>query len=285
MAIVARRKSQRSMRAVKSRSLAARQRLLLGCLAFCLVALCCLLPRMSGNREEPVAHPVSGSADTSMPKPSRQDSTPEVAVSGRVVTQAGNARDAHRGAGVQAKDPTSQRDNSSPAPSTPAVASENLDTDNPDLATGYGQMLSMLHSVELGDDPPPFPMPYGEEETGNEDFFVSETNVIVIGENDTPADERRKEAIAWAKVDIGEYIRAGGRAKDALSDIYAYQKECAKLRIDASDDFRAWLTEHPEEADEVLAALADFNTSLRKEGIKELSEEEIQPFNEKWEER
>lgn len=159
------------------------------------------------------------------------------------------------------------------------------DPDNPDLAVGFGQALSMLHSVELGDDPPPFPHFYADDEDGNEDFFVSETNVIVIGEKDTPADERRKEAIAWAKVDIGEYVRAGGRANDALSDIYAYQKECAKLRIDASDDFRAWLTGHPDEADEVFAALAEFNASLRKEGIKELSEEEIQPFDDNGEEQ
>ena len=152
------------------------------------------------------------------------------------------------------------------------------DPANPDLATGYGQMLSMVHGGELGDDPPPFPMPYGEDETGNEDFAVSETNLIVIGEGDSPAEERRKEAIAWAKVDIGEYVRAGGRAKDALAEIYAYRKECARMLIEASDDFRAWLTERPDQEEEVLAALAEFNERLRAEGIRELSVDEIVPF-------
>ena len=153
------------------------------------------------------------------------------------------------------------------------------DPDNPDLNSGFGQMLSMLQSVELGDDPTPFPNPYGEDETGNEDFEASETNVIVIVEGEAPEAERRKEAVAWAKIDIREYVKAGGAAKDALQELYAFQKECAKLRVDAADDFRDWLKENPKD-EEVLAALEEFNGKLKAEGIKPLTIEEILPFEE-----
>ena len=153
------------------------------------------------------------------------------------------------------------------------------DPDNPDLNSGFGQMLSMLQSVELGDDPTPFPDPYGESETGNEDFAASETNLIVIAECEAPETERRKEAVAWAKVDIREYIKAGGTARGALQELYAFQKECAKLRTDAADDFRDWLRENPKD-EEVLAALEEFNGKLKAEGIKPLTVEEILPFEE-----
>ncbi len=161
-------------------------------------------------------------------------------------------------------------------PSPPPTLS---DTNNPDLHTGAGQMLSMLQSTELGDDPTPFPDPYGDDETGNEDFEVSATNDIVIVEGESPSAERRKEAVAWAKIDIREYLKAGGRAKDALQELYAFQKECARLRTDAADDFREWLKENPTD-EEVLSALGEFNKKLKAEGIKQLTVEEILPFEE-----
>lgn len=249
---------------------------LVGC-AFVLVAGLVLIRSLRKDGiptpVEPVIRQVSASHTTTSPIRDDIDDAQDTANQNLVN---GDAEPYERPRGKGTTDAGTDSAKKRPAP--PPIPTRPVDPDNPDLAAGFGQMLSMLYSVELGDDPPPFPMPYSADETGNEDFEVTATNQIVIGENDTAQDERRKEDIAWAKLDIAEYVKNGGKAKDALNEIYKYYKDCAKMRTEAADYFREWLTENPEEEEEVLKEFEEYNAKLKADGIKVLDIEEIQPF-------
>lgn len=249
---------------------------LVGC-AFVLVAGLVLIRSLRKDGiptpVEPVIRQVSASHTTTSPIRDDIDDAPDTA---NHDTRNGDAESYEKPRGKGTADAGNDSEKKRPAP--PPIPPRPIDPDNPDLAAGFGQMLSMLYSVELGDDPPPFPMAYGEDDTGNEDFEVTATNQIVIGENDTAQDERRKEDIAWAKLDIAEYVKNGGKAKDALNEIYKYYKDCAKMRTEAADYFREWLTENPEEEEEVLKEFEEYNAKLKADGIKVLDIEEIQPF-------
>lgn len=50
------------------------------------------------------------------------------------------------------------------------------------------------------------------------------------------------------------------------------------MRTEAADYFREWLTENPEEEEEVLKEFEEYNAKLKADGIKVLDIEEIQPF-------
>ena len=65
--------------------------------------------------------------------------------------------------------------------------------------------MAMIASIPPGMPVPPLPI------SGDlaEDFAVATTNTIVIFDDDTEETVRHKEAVAWMKVDVAEYVKEG----------------------------------------------------------------------------
>lgn len=147
-----------------------------------------------------------------------------------------------------------------------------LDQDNREMKTETEVLLSMLHSTDLGNDPTPMPIGMSEEEA-NIDAKNSFTNVLVITDKDSAADEKRKEAVAWSKMDIKEYMSQGGSALDFIKKSYEYRKDISNAR---DEEIRNLINDaYQLDPDEFNKKLQKINNNLKQEGIKTINEDEL----------
>lgn len=135
-------------------------------------------------------------------------------------------------------------------------------------------LLSMLASSPLGEDPMPMPMFFGNDAEANEDAKAAMTNIIEITTKDLPQDELRKEAVAWTKVTLKDYMAQGGSAKEFLEKTYAFRKAVADYRTrDIETLAKLKKDKKPEE---IQAILDEVNASYKADGIIPITAEELE---------
>jgi hypothetical protein len=120
----------------------------------------------------------------------------------------------------------------SPAPSPalpenpPAAPAPTPPPRDPSFASHSESAMAMIASIPPGMPVPPLPI------SGDlaEDFAVAATNTIVIFDDDTEETVRHKEAVAWMKVDVAEYVKEGHSPAEVIQAITDAHNENAKIR-------------------------------------------------------
>jgi hypothetical protein len=135
-------------------------------------------------------------------------------------------------------------------------------------------LLSMLASSPLGEDPMPMPMFFGNDAEANEDAKAAMTNIIEITTKDLPQDELRKEAVAWTKVTLKDYMAQGGSAKEFLEKTYAFRKAVAELR-NRDVEALAKLTKE-KTPEQIQTILNEVNSSYKTDGILPITSQDLE---------
>jgi len=123
----------------------------------------------------------------------------------------------------------------------------------------------------------PMPMPFGSDDEANSDALDAMRNVIEITTNDLPRDELRKEAIAWTKLDLKEYIAKGGSAKEFLEKTYDVRKQIAEYRNQDVEELAKFAKD--KEPEEIQAKLDEVNASYKADGILPITLEDLEGWD------
>lgn len=143
-----------------------------------------------------------------------------------------------------------------------ARAQEASDTS---LNTITENTLALMASV-----PPELPMPPMPKIAGlSNDFATASTNIIQIKDKDDEAMARRKEAVAWTKLDMAQLVKEGHTPEAILQAIEAKHNEKATARQAYYDYAKALVQEG--KVTEAHAFIEEANKELEKAGLPAIS--------------
>ena len=170
------------------------------------------------------------------------------------------------------RQPATEAQGADSAPSTneeaesaeqPPPASKPPELPETALKLAAEQFLAFVIGVnEEAETPPP---PAMDERQLRHDLMIALTNDIVIFDDETPENQRLKENIAEAKMQLKEIMDKGGSLEEAIEEYRAWKRENIRMRREVRAEYVRLRREATrEEAD---AYLKEANKALEAEGV------------------